>query len=75
MVFNGAYVEPYGTFVGQIVLAGVLATFALSVLWLRRLSGVAEPERFLELRAASGRAAVVSRGRWLAGAVRGRGHR
>jgi Flp pilus assembly protein TadB len=56
VVFNGAYVEPYGTFVGQIVLAGVLATFAVSVVWLRSLSGVSEPERFLSS-GDSGRAA------------------
>lgn len=47
VVFNREYVEPYGTFTGQLVLAGVLAVFGLSVLWLRRLSGVVEPERFL----------------------------
>jgi Flp pilus assembly protein TadB len=47
VLFNRAYVEPYGTLQGQLVLAGVLGVFGLSVLWLRRLSGVAEPERFL----------------------------
>lgn len=47
VLFNQEYVKPYGTVNGQIVLAGVLALFGLSVLWLRRLSGVVEPERFL----------------------------
>ena len=47
VVFNQEYVEPYGSFQGQLVLAGVLGVFGLSVLWLRKLSGVTEPERFL----------------------------
>ncbi|RYE76830.1 MAG: type II secretion system protein, partial [Myxococcales bacterium] len=47
VLFNREYVEPYGTFMGQLVLAGVLAIFGVSVFWLRSLSGVTEPERFL----------------------------
>lgn len=47
VVFNQAYMAPYGTLVGQVVLAGVLAVFGLAVFWLRRLSGVEEPQRFL----------------------------
>ncbi|WP_262852698.1 type II secretion system F family protein [Mumia quercus] len=47
VVFNRPYVEPYGTFVGQIVLAVVLAMFGAAVLWMRKLSGVDQPERFL----------------------------
>jgi Flp pilus assembly protein TadB len=47
VLFNPAYVSPYGTFEGQLVLAGVLALFAGSVFWMRKLSGVEEPERFL----------------------------
>ena len=47
VVFNRDYVSPYGTFTGQLVLAGILGIFGLSVLWLRGLSGVKEPERFL----------------------------
>lgn len=47
VLFNQAYVKPYGTVEGQLVLACVLAVFGLSVFWLRSLSGVAEPERFL----------------------------
>lgn len=47
VLFNRQYVEPYGTVEGQAVLAGVLGVFGLSVFWLRSLSGVVEPERFL----------------------------
>jgi hypothetical protein len=47
VLFNREYVEPYGTVQGQLVLACVLLVFGLSVFWLRSLSGVAEPERFL----------------------------
>jgi Flp pilus assembly protein TadB len=47
IVFNPEYVEPYQSAVGQLVLSVVLAMFAVAVLWLRRLSGVAEPHRFL----------------------------
>ncbi|MGJ9414318.1 type II secretion system F family protein [Aeromicrobium sp. CF4.19] len=47
VLFNQEYMQPYGTLVGQAVLAGVLAVFGVSVLWLRRLSGVEEPQRFL----------------------------
>lgn len=47
VVFNQAYMAPYATFTGQLVLAVVLGIFALSVLWLRRLAGVSEAERFL----------------------------
>ena len=47
VLFNQEYVEPYRSFEGQVVLAVVLGVFGLSVLWLRKLSGVTEPERFL----------------------------
>jgi Flp pilus assembly protein TadB len=47
VVFNGEYVEPYSTLTGQLVLAVVLAAFAAGAFWLRQLSGVVEPERFL----------------------------
>ncbi len=46
-VFNRSYVAPYGTLVGQGVLAVVLGLFALAVWWMRRLAGTDEPERFL----------------------------
>lgn len=47
VLFNREYVRPYNTVEGQAVLAAVLGVFGLSVFWLRSLSGVAEPERFL----------------------------
>lgn len=47
VLFNQQYMAPYGTLIGQVVLAGVLGVFGLAVLWLRRLSGVEEPQRFL----------------------------
>lgn len=47
VLFNREYVEPYGTVMGQAVMAGVIGLFGISVFWLRSLSGVAEPERFL----------------------------
>jgi Flp pilus assembly protein TadB len=50
VVFNQQYVEPYGTLLGQLVLAGVLAMFGVGVFWMRQLSGVVEPERFLVTR-------------------------
>ncbi|MDO9379932.1 MAG: type II secretion system F family protein [Nocardioidaceae bacterium] len=47
ILLNGEYVAPYGTVEGQAVLAVVITLFALSVWWLRRLSGVDVPDRFL----------------------------
>ncbi len=47
VLFNRSYVQPYASVEGQIVLAVVLAIFALSIFWLRRLSGVVTPGRFL----------------------------
>jgi Flp pilus assembly protein TadB len=47
IVFNGAYLQPYGTFEGQIALAIVIGLFAAGILWLRRLAGVETTERFL----------------------------
>ncbi|MEU6380005.1 type II secretion system F family protein [Streptomyces sp. NPDC046909] len=46
-VFNREFVEPYGTAVGQLVLALVCALFALGFWWLRKLSTIETPERFL----------------------------
>jgi Flp pilus assembly protein TadB len=46
-VLNPEYVEPYGTFVGQIVLTVVIALFAAGFLWLRRLATFEMPARFL----------------------------
>lgn len=46
-LFNREFVEPYGTPVGQLVLAMVCALFALGFWWLRKLSTVETPDRFL----------------------------
>lgn len=46
-VFNRDFVEPYGTPVGQLVLACVCGLFALGFWWLRKLSSIETPDRFL----------------------------
>ncbi|MER5258982.1 MULTISPECIES: type II secretion system F family protein [unclassified Streptomyces] len=46
-IFNRDFVEPYGTAVGQLVLACVCGLFALGFWWLRKLSTVETPDRFL----------------------------
>ncbi|MFE2063196.1 type II secretion system F family protein [Streptomyces sp. NPDC059467] len=46
-VFNREFVAPYGTAVGQLVLAVVCGLFALGFWWLRKLSTIETPERFL----------------------------
>lgn len=47
VLFNRDYMSAYTSLQGQLVMAVVLAMFAGSVLWLRNLSGVEAPERFL----------------------------
>jgi Flp pilus assembly protein TadB len=46
-LLNGTYVEPYSTPAGQLVLAVVLGIFALGFMWMRRLSRLEMPQRFL----------------------------
>ncbi|MEU6769002.1 type II secretion system F family protein [Streptomyces sp. NPDC046853] len=46
-IFNRDFVSPYGTAVGQLVLACVCGLFALGFWWLRKLSTVETPDRFL----------------------------
>ncbi|MEV6952651.1 type II secretion system F family protein [Streptomyces sp. NPDC051183] len=46
-IFNPDFVSPYNSAVGQVVLALVCALFALGFLWLRKLSTIETPERFL----------------------------
>ncbi|MEV0639661.1 type II secretion system F family protein [Streptomyces sp. NPDC050619] len=46
-IFNRDFVAPYGTAVGQVVLAIVCGLFALGFWWLRKLSTIETPERFL----------------------------
>jgi Flp pilus assembly protein TadB len=47
-VFNKSFVEPYNTVTGQFVLVGVIGLFAAGFFWLRRLSTVETPARFLQ---------------------------
>jgi Flp pilus assembly protein TadB len=46
-IFNRSFVEPYGTAIGQAVLTLVCGLFAAGFWWLRKLSKVETPERFL----------------------------
>ncbi|WP_326809530.1 MULTISPECIES: type II secretion system F family protein [unclassified Streptomyces] len=46
-VFNRDFVQPYGTPLGQAVLACVCGMFACGFWWLRKLSRIETPERFL----------------------------
>ena len=47
VLFNQAYIAPYDSPQGQLVLAVVIGLFAAGMLWLRRLAGVETAERFL----------------------------
>ncbi|HZX08120.1 type II secretion system F family protein [Kribbella sp.] len=47
VLFNPAYMAPYRSFVGQVVLTVVIGLYALGLLWLRRLAKIEVPERFL----------------------------
>ncbi|GAA1894792.1 type II secretion system F family protein [Streptantibioticus ferralitis] len=47
-VFNRDFVKPYGTPVGQLVLACVCGLFAAGFWWLRKLSRIETPDRFLQ---------------------------
>ena len=46
-VLDHRYVQPYGTPIGQLVLLFVMLLFAGGFFWLRKLSEVKTPERFL----------------------------
>jgi Flp pilus assembly protein TadB len=46
-IFNRGFVEPYGTAIGQGVLTLVCGLFAAGFWWLRKLSNVETPDRFL----------------------------
>ncbi|AYG81184.1 hypothetical protein DWB77_03326 [Streptomyces hundungensis] len=46
-VFNRDFVQPYNSTVGQLVLACVCGLFALGFWWLRKLSVIETPDRFL----------------------------
>ena len=46
-VLDSAYLDPYDTAAGQLVLAGVAGVFAAGFAWLRALAGEATPPRLL----------------------------
>ncbi|GAA3872503.1 type II secretion system F family protein [Streptomyces sedi] len=46
-IFNPGFVEPFGDPLGQAVLAVVCGLFGLGFWWMRRLSTIETPERFL----------------------------
>jgi tight adherence protein B len=50
-LISGDYLEPYSTFVGQLVLALVGLLFAVAMLWLNRMARHQTPDRFLGHRA------------------------
>jgi len=47
ILFNPAFLAPYGTPVGQLVLLGIGGIFTLAFVWMARLARIEEPERFL----------------------------
>lgn len=47
-IFNKSFVQPYSTVTGQMVLLVVIGLFAAGFYWLRRLSSVETPARFLQ---------------------------
>lgn len=49
LTLNPSYVAPYREPVGQLVLAAVVAIFAVGFAWLRRLAEFRPPGRFLQL--------------------------
>jgi Flp pilus assembly protein TadB len=49
-IFNPAYVAPYSTPVGQVVLIVIMGIFAAGIMWLRSLAKDDAPERFLHFR-------------------------
>jgi Flp pilus assembly protein TadB len=57
VLLNPSYVEPYDSFLGQLVLGLVISIFALSFAWLRRLSRFEMPDRFLRSASPPGHAA------------------
>jgi Flp pilus assembly protein TadB len=63
MVANPEYLAPYDTPTGQVVLVVVVALFAAGFAWMKRLSGIDMPARFLVAtadRAVAARAGVQS---------------
>jgi Flp pilus assembly protein TadB len=51
LAFTGDYIEPYGSPLGQVILAVLLSAYVAALLWMRRMA-VAKPlPRFLDLQA------------------------
>lgn len=51
LAFTGDYIKPYGTPLGQVILAVLLSAYVATLLWMRRMA-VAKPlPRFLDLQA------------------------
>jgi tight adherence protein B len=49
LAFTGDYIEPYGSPLGQVILAVLLSAYVATLLWMRRMA-VAKPlPRFLDL--------------------------
>ncbi|QNP74977.1 type II secretion system F family protein [Streptomyces roseirectus] len=46
VLFNPAFLTPYDTAAGQVVLLMIGALFTLAFVWLRRMARIEEPERF-----------------------------
>jgi hypothetical protein len=46
-ILNRTYVEPYDSWLGQLVLTVVIGLYAAAFFWLRRLSHYDMPQRFL----------------------------
>jgi hypothetical protein len=44
---NSTYIRPYGSSLGQLVLAGLALAFASSLMWMRTISASASEPRFL----------------------------
>ena len=58
LAFTGDYIKPYGTPLGQVILAVLLSAYVATLLWMRRMA-VAEPlPRFLDLHARTAHQAV-----------------
>lgn len=59
-LFNRDFVAPYRTLLGEMVLLVVIGLFAAGFLWLRKLSEVETPDRFLTAPGRDGKAGSAS---------------
>ena len=72
-VFNRSFVEPYGSVTGQMVLLLVIGLFAAGFFWLRKLSSIETPARFLRRARGARPLPFPSSGAVIRGDVRGAG--